>query len=67
MNENVLNKILEKNIAKQMLKRIFLSSTMKLFKIVRFKVDARLLNAFNNATPFIFNINKYAVSIYICI
>ena len=40
---------------------------MKLFKIVRFKTNKRFLNAFNNATTFIFNINDYTASICVCI
>ena len=44
-----------------------LSNTIKLFEIVRFEVDKEFLNAFNNTTAFIFDINNYTVSIYICV
>ena len=40
---------------------------MKLFEIVRSETDERLLNAFNNATAFIVNINDYIVSICVCV
>ena len=38
---------------------------MRLFEIIQFEVDERLLNAFNNAIAFILDINDYIVSIYI--
>ena len=40
---------------------------MKLFKIVRFEANERLLNAFNNAVAFILDINNYIVSICVCV
>ena len=40
---------------------------MKLSEIVRFKVNERLLNMFNNAVAFIFDINDYIASICICV
>ena len=40
---------------------------MKLSKIVRFKANERLLNAFNNAIAFILDINDYIVSICVCV
>ena len=48
-------------------KRILLTSIIKLFKIIRFKITERFLNAFNNVAAFILDINNYTVSIYICI
>ena len=67
INENALNEILQENIAKRILKRILLSSTMKLFEIVRFKTNERFLNAFNNAAAFIFGIDDYTASICVCV
>ena len=67
INENVLNKIFWKDIAKQILKRILLLSTANLYEIVRFEANKQFLNAFNNAVAFIFNIDDYIVSICICI
>ena len=40
---------------------------MKLFEIVRFKTNERLLNAFNNVVAFIFNIDNYIVSVCVCV
>ena len=40
---------------------------MKLFEIIQFKVNERFLNAFNNAVAFIFDINDYIISIYVCV
>ena len=40
---------------------------MKLSEIVRSEANERLLNAFNNAIAFIFNINDYTASIYVCV
>ena len=40
---------------------------MKLFEIVRFKTNERLLNAFNNAVAFIFDIDDYTASICVCV
>ena len=40
---------------------------MKLFEVVRSETNERLLNAFNNAVAFIFNIDDYTVSIYVCV
>ena len=40
---------------------------MKLFEIVRSEANERLLNAFNNAAAFIFDINDYTASICICV
>ena len=40
---------------------------MKLSEIVQFKVNEQFLNAFNNATAFIFDINDYTASICACI
>ena len=67
INDNVLNETFQKDIARRILRRILLSSTMKLFKIVRFKTNERFLNAFNNATAFIFDIDDYIVSICVCV
>ena len=67
INENVLNKILSKNIAERILKRILLSNIMKLLEIVWSKTNERFLNAFNNATSFIFNIDDYNASICVCV
>ena len=67
ISKDVLNEIFQKNIAERILRRILLSSTMKLFKIVRFKTNKRLLNAFNNAIPFILDIDDYTASICICV
>ena len=57
----------KKNIAERILKKILLLSTVKLFEILRFKVNKQFLNAFNNTSLFIFNINDYTVSICVCI
>ena len=67
INENVLNEIFQKNIAERILKRILLSSTMRLSEIVRFKANERLLSAFNNAIAFILNIDDYVASICVCV
>ena len=48
-------------------KKILLSSTMKLFEIIRSETNKRFFNAFNNAIAFIFDINDYTVSIYVCV
>ena len=40
---------------------------MKLSEIIRFKANEQFLNAFNNATAFIFDINDYIVSICVCV
>ena len=40
---------------------------MKLSKIIRFKANERLLNAFNNTIAFIFNIDDYIASICACV
>ena len=40
---------------------------MRLFEIVRFKADERLLNAFNNAAAFIFDIDDYIASVCACV
>ena len=40
---------------------------MKLFEIVRFETNERFLNAFNNATAFILDINDYITSICTCV
>ena len=40
---------------------------MKLFEIVRFKANERLLNAFNNAVTFILDIDDYTASICVCV
>ena len=40
---------------------------MKLFEIVRFETNKRFLNAFNNATAFIFDIDDYTASICVCV
>ena len=40
---------------------------MKLSEIVRFKANEQLLNAFNNAIAFIFNIDDYIISICVCV
>ena len=49
------------------MKRILLSSTVKLSEIVRFKTNKRFLNAFNNATAFILDIDDYTASICVCV
>ena len=49
------------------MKRILLPNTVKLFKIIRFKMNKRFLNAFNNAAAFIFDIDDYTTSICICV
>ena len=67
INENVLNEILQKNISERILKRILLSSTIRLSEIVRFEINKRFLNAFNNAVAFIFDIDDYSVSICVCV
>ena len=46
---------------------MLLLNTMRLLKIIRFKTDKELLNAFNNAVEFKFNIDDYTVSICVCI
>ena len=66
INKNVLNKIFQKDIAKRILRRILLSNTVKLFKIIRFEMNKRFLNAFNNAVAFILDIDDYIVSICVC-
>ena len=40
---------------------------MKLSEIIRFKTNKRFLNAFNNAVAFVFDINDYTASIYVCV
>ena len=40
---------------------------MKLLEIVRSEANERLLNAFNNAVAFIFNIDDYIASICVCV
>ena len=40
---------------------------MKLSEIIRFETNKRFLNAFNNATAIIFDINNYIVSICVCV
>ena len=40
---------------------------MKLFEIVRSEANERLLNAFNNAIAFIFDIDDYTASICVCV
>ena len=67
INENVLNEILQKNTTEQILKFFFLLNTMKLSEIVRSKANERLLNMFNNAIAFIFDINDYIASICVCV
>ena len=67
ISENVLDEIFQKNIAERILKRILLSNTVKLLKIVRFEANERFLNAFNNATAFILDIDDYIVSICVCV
>ena len=67
INKDVLNKILQKDIAERILKKILLSNTVKLSEIVRSKADERLLNAFNNAIAFIFDIDDYIASICACV
>ena len=49
------------------MKRILLSSTVKLLEIVRSETNKRLLNAFNNAVAFIFNIDDYTTSLCACV
>ena len=40
---------------------------MRLFEIIRFETNKRLLNAFNNAVAFIFDIDDYTVLICVCV
>ena len=40
---------------------------MRLSEIVRFETNEQFLNAFNNATAFIFNINDYTASVCVCV
>ena len=40
---------------------------MKLFEIIRSEANERLLNAFNNAVAFIFDIDDYIISICVCV
>ena len=40
---------------------------MKLSEIIRSEANKRLLNAFNNAAAFIFDINDYTASICVCV
>ena len=40
---------------------------MRLFKIIQSETNKRLLNAFNNATAFILDINNYTVLICVCV
>ena len=40
---------------------------MKLSEIIRSEANERLLNAFNNAVAFIFDIDDYTVSICVCV
>ena len=49
------------------MKRILLSNTIKLFKIIWFKANEWFLNAFNNAIAFIFDINDYTALICVCV
>ena len=63
ISEDVLNKILQKNIIERILKKFLLSSIMKLSEFVRFEANKWLLNAFNNTIAFIFDINDYTASI----
>ena len=67
ISENVLNEILQKDITERILKKILLSNTVKLFKIVRSETIKRLLNAFNNAAVFIPDINDFIISICACV
>ena len=67
ISKDVLNKILQENIAERILKRILLLSTMKLSEIVRFEANERFLSAFNNAVAFILDTDDYTVSICVCV
>ena len=67
ISENILNKIFQKDIAERILRRILLSSTVKLSEIVRSEANERFLNAFNNTVAFILDINNYTASICICV
>ena len=49
------------------MKRTLLSSIMKLFEIVQSETNKRFLNAFNNATAFIFDIDDYTASVCVCV
>ena len=40
---------------------------MRLFEIVLFKANERFLNAFNNTTAFILDIDNYTASICVCV
>ena len=67
ISENTLNEILQEDIAERILKRILLSSTMRLLEIVQFEANERLLNAFNNAAAFISDTDDYTASICVCV
>ena len=67
INEDALNEILQENIAERILKRILLSSTMKLPEIIQFEANERLLSAFNNAVAFILDTDDYTASICACV
>ena len=42
-------------------------NTVRLSEIVRFKINKRFLNTFNNSTAFILDIDDYTASIYVCV
>ena len=44
-----------------------LSNTVRLSEVVRFKMNKRFLNAFNNAIAFILDINDYTASVCVCV
>ena len=49
------------------MKKILLSSTVRLSEIVRSEANERFLSAFNNAAAFIFDIDDYTASICVCV
>ena len=49
------------------MKRILLSSTVRLFEIVQSETNKRFLSAFNNAAAFISDIDNYIASVCVCI
>ena len=67
ISENVLNEILQEDIAERILRRILLPSTVKLSEIVQSEANERFLNAFNNTAAFIFDINDYTASVCVCV
>ena len=67
INKDVLNEILQKNIAARILKKVLLSNSMRLSETVWFEMNKSFLNAFNNAIAFTFDIDDYIASICVCV